>query len=377
MTIQEQQVCKNCILSDGFLGINLNSEGLCNFCENPSHKNQNWWKVEISDQKRQTAFEDWNRVIEDLQSTQNQSKYDCVIGYSGGKDSTALLHLMVKEYHLNPLPVTVDNGFVSEVVIQNFKDTLERIKVDHVIIKDAIGTFRKLYRTLFLNHRSNEVCLTKNVCDNCADLVHSLVVRVAMQKDIEIILFGYSPDQIRRYFYEIPRHEIRYDWYPSLLNHEPFTEEDKQKYLMPRDFEDHVIPRILLPYHILQYQEDEIIRLVESQQLIQKGNASTLKTSCHIVATSLFYDVNRYGGIPYTLQFAELSRQDPTIRKKWLRTVRMLSPLIKNAKFNQEGVKLVFEHLGFTKEELLHRIQAQLDQDPHKERILRNLSLIK
>ncbi|GAH09018.1 unnamed protein product, partial [marine sediment metagenome] len=37
-----------------------------------------------------------------------------------------------------------------------------------------------------------------------------LVVREAMKRDIDIILFGYSPDEIRRYFYEIPQHEIEH-----------------------------------------------------------------------------------------------------------------------------------------------------------------------
>lgn len=376
MTIQEEQVCKKCILPDGFLGIDINSNGLCNFCENPSYKNQNWWKIKIDTKKRRLALEDWNSVIKHLKSTHKNSKYDCLIGYSGGKDSTALIHLMINKYQLNPLAVTIDNGFIPEVAYQNIKDTLNQLEVDHIMINQAIQTFKKLYLWFFLNHSSNEVCLTKNICDNCADLVHSLVVRVAMQNEIDLILFGYSPDQIRRYFYEIPQSEILFEWHPTFINENPFTDSDRQHYLNSKDFGESSIPRILLPYHVLHYQEDKIIYLIESENLVKKGNASTLKTSCHIVATALFHDLNRYGAIPYSLQYAELARQDPSIRKKWLRTVRMLSPLIKNAKFNEKGVNIVFEQLGFTKEELLKKIQMQLEQDPNKERILRNLGSI-
>jgi len=376
MTIQKQQVCRNCILPDGFLGIQLNDEDLCNFCIDPSHKNDNWWKVNITKKRRQEALNDWNSVINNLQSSQGERKYDCIVGYSGGKDSTALLHLIINEYHLNPLAVTVDNGFVPNVAYENMHDTLNKIKVDHLILDKGTETFKKLYRWLFLNHNSNDICLTKNVCDNCADLVHGLVVKAALQNDIGLILFGYSPDQIRRYFYEIPQHEIQFDWSPDFIYKGPFTQEDRAVYLNPRDFIGKIIPRILLPYHVLPYKEDEIIKFVESENLVKKGNASTLKTSCHIVAAALFHDINRYGGIPYTLQYAELSRQDPTIRKKWLRTVRMLSPLIKDAKFNEEGVKIVFNQLGFTKEELLQRIQAQIEQDPHKKSIIKNLNAI-
>ena len=122
---------------------------------------------------------------------------------------------------------------------------------------------------------------------------------------------------------------------------------------------------------------EKIISLIESKGLVKKGNSSTLKTSCHVVATSLFYDINRYGGIPYIFQYAELARQDPTIRKKWLRTVRMLSPSVKQGKFNELGVNLVLDSFGVSKDDILTNIQKQLEQDPNKEEILRNFKLKK
>ncbi len=373
--MHEQYICKNCILVDGSFGIELNSEGICNYCEDPAYKTTNWWKTQITDEMKESGLRDWNSVIELMHSRQGEKKYDCIVGYSGGKDSTALLYSIVHDYGFNPLAVTIDSGFIPETAFENMKDTLKKISVDHIVIDGAKETFRRLYQWIFMNQDSNELTLTRNLCDNCGDLVHSLVVREAVKREIEIILFGYSPDEIRRYFYEIPHHEIEHDWKPNFINRELFTDKDRKHYFTPDYFENHTIPRIILPYHVIDYNEEDIIQLIESKNLVKKGNSNTLKTSCHVIAAALFYDLNRFGALPYALQFAELIRQDPSIRKKWLITLKRLTPMIREGKFNESGVNFTLEKIGLSKEELLLIVQKQINQDPNREKITRNLGL--
>ena len=372
---QKQHVCKSCVLIDGSFGIELNSEGLCNYCEDPTYKTANWWKTQITDEKKEAGLKDWNSVIESMRSRQGERKYDCLVGFSGGKDSTALLYKIVHDYGFNPLAVTIDSGFMPEVAFENMRDTLDKLKIDHIVIDGAKETFRKLYQWVFANQGAGELTLTRNLCDNCGDLVHSLVVREAMERDIELILFGYSPDEIRRYFYEIPRDEIINDWLPDFIFTESFTEQDRKRYFAPEDFENRVVPRILLPYHVIDYSEEEIIELIESKNLVKKGNSSTLKTSCHVIAAALFYDLNRFGALPYALQFAELIRQDPTIRKKWLITLKRLTPLIREGKFNEKGVDITLEKIESSREQILSMARQQVDKDPNREKIIRNLGM--
>jgi len=373
--MHEQYICKNCILVDGSFGIELNSEGICNYCEDPTYKTTNWWKTQITEEMKETGLRDWNSLIELMRSHQEEKKYDCIVGYSGGKDSTALLYTVVHDYGFNPLAVTIDSGFIPDIAFENMRDTLKKISVDHIVIDGAKETFRKLYQWVFTNQDSNDLTLTRNLCDNCGDLVHSLVVREAIKRQIDIILFGYSPDEIRRYFYEIPQHEIEHDWKPSFINRESFTEEDRKHYFTPEDFENHTVPRIILPYHVIDYKEEDIIQLIESKNLVKKGNSNTLKTSCHVIAAALFYDLNRFGALPYALQFAELIRQDPSIRKKWLITLKRLTPMILEGKFNESGINFTLEKIGLSKEELLSIVQKQINQDPNREKITRNLGL--
>jgi hypothetical protein len=282
---------------------------------------------------------------------------------------------MIHDYGLNPLVVTIDSGFIPDLAFENVKDTLGKLKIDHVIIDGAKETFRRLYQWVFTNQGSGELTLTRNLCDHCGDLVHSLVVREAMERDIDVILFGYSPDEIRRYFYEIPRDEIVYEWLPNFISGDSFIEQDRKQYFEPEHFENRVVPRILLPFHVIDYSEEEIIELIESKNLVKKGNSSTLKTSCHVIAAALFYDLNRFGALPYALQFAELIRQDPSIRKKWLITLKRLTPLIREGKFNEVGVDITLEKIESSREQILSMARAQVDKDPNREKIIRNLGL--
>ena len=374
--IEPEHMCKKCILLDGSLGVTVNSStGLCNYCEDPEYRTPSWWKAQITDEMRQEGLEDWQRVIERVQSRRGQQKYDCIVGYSGGKDSTALLWKMTREYNLNPLAVTVDSGFIPDTAFENVRDTLQKIQVDHVIIDDAKETFPKLYKWMFLHQDSEDKCLTTSLCQVCGDLVHALVVREALKRNIDLILFGYSPDEIRRYFYEIAQHEIIEEWMPQFFWDENFTNGDRNHFITQDDVIDRNLPRILLPYRVLDYEEEKIVELVESQNLVKKGNSSTLKTSCHIIMAASFYDLNRYGIVPYALQFSELIRQDPTIRKKWVITMKQISPLIKHGRFNEQGFNFALEKMGLTKNQLNKVIQDQLDRDPNREKIKRNVEL--
>ncbi len=367
--IEEQRICRNCILPDGFLGVHLNSEEVCDFCSDPNHKNINWSRTIIDKHRREDALSDWNMVVADMRKNHRKVKYDCVLGYSGGKDSTALLDYLVNDLGLTPLAVTSDTGFMTDIAKENMKDTLDLIQVDHVLIENAVSTFTKLYKYHFLNHISSETFLARNICDYCSDLIHSIVVKEAMKYEVPYVLFGYSPDQIFRYFYEMPQEEVIHHWKPKILDKEPFDEKDRRWYLTEGEISSGKIPRVLLPYHVIPYREDDIINLVESRNYIKKGHADPLLTNCNVVHAATFYDFNRYGGILYAYQYAELVRQNPESRKKWLRTLKIAAPLILENKFKEKEVTQFLEKIGISQEELLEQIHAQLEQDPNRRQI--------
>ena len=378
-------ICSNCILPNGFLGVSLNTRNLCNFCEDPAYKTPSFGKTIIKDEYRKKYLEDWNQTIREMQANKGKQEYDCVLGYSGGKDSTALLDTFINEYKLNPFLVTLDTGFMTDVAKQNIKDTLSKMNLhdDHIFIEDAIPTFSKLYKYFFFNHQSNEKALTVNICHTCTDLIHTLIIKEAMKRNLSHVIIGFSPDQINRYFYETNREDTIADGTPNPDFQKEFDDVDVNCYFTEEEIHSGKIPRVLYPYHVIDYDENEIINRVETKGLIQVGKADPVLTNCHVVKAALLYDLHRYGGLTYMLQYAELVRQQPTeearkrTRKDWLRTCNRVAKNILNGTFNVDGMNAFFSNIGVSLEQLLCTIEEQRSQDPNRDTILKNIENFK
>ena len=124
----EQQSCKRCLMDTSDPEIIFDSHGHCNHCTNyfAELANRVWHGKEANDKL--------NSLIHQIKS-KNTKPYDCLIGLSGGADSSYLAYL-VKQMGLNPLAVHLDNGWNSELAVQNIEILVKQLKLDlytHVI----------------------------------------------------------------------------------------------------------------------------------------------------------------------------------------------------------------------------------------------------
>jgi len=93
--------------------------------------------------------QEWNKIITRIKKTSTKSKYDCIIGVSGGTDSSYLLYI-AKEHGLRPLAVNLDNGWNSDISVKNIRKMTEVLEIDletYVInyeeIKDLLRAYMK------------------------------------------------------------------------------------------------------------------------------------------------------------------------------------------------------------------------------------------
>lgn len=135
--------CTNCLLdTTDDPKILFDEEGVCNYCRqySASHMVQ-----ENKNEKSQRFLE----LIENIKQSGKDKKYDCIIGVSGGVDSTYVAYL-VKQHGLRPLAVHLDYGWNSELAVANITNTLNVLGIDlytHVVdweeIKDLQLSFLK------------------------------------------------------------------------------------------------------------------------------------------------------------------------------------------------------------------------------------------
>ncbi|MHA2390626.1 MAG: hypothetical protein ACXAEX_01550 [Promethearchaeota archaeon] len=384
---KEDIICQKCIMLDGPFGVRLNTEGFCSICEDPTYETPTWKKIIIRESLRQKKREEWDKLVRTWQEQFGTENYCCLLGFSGGKDSTALLDTFINEYHLKPFLVTVNVGFMTDIAKNNIRQTLKKLNIetDHIFIEDSFSTFTKLYKYFLSEYKpqSDEKCVSLSICHTCTDLIHTALVKEAMKRDLDYVIVGFSPDQIARYFFETAPSETLEDGLPHPQEHlKNLDDDDLQWYLSPNTPLEE-IPHVLYPYHVIDYDQSEIIQRIESKGLIEAGKGDPVLTNCHVVMTGMMYDLYRFGGVSYSFQYAELVRQqeDPEKRKQerkgWLRTMVRVARGLLNGQFATEGITKVLDRVGISRQELISTIEAQVDRDPNNDQIWKNRELLK
>jgi hypothetical protein len=96
-------------MTDEIPSVTIGHSGQCNFCDLHDKLELESSKVNIEN------------VIKDIKKRGEKSKYDCIIGISGGFDSSFLLHLLGNEYKLRVLAFHFDNGWNGKEAQENMK----------------------------------------------------------------------------------------------------------------------------------------------------------------------------------------------------------------------------------------------------------------
>ena len=132
-------MCTRCLMDTTAEGIFFDEKGVCNYCKEFEEKLKHPYK------KINLNLE---QLVEKIKKDGKDKPYDCIVGVSGGVDSSYTL-IKVKELGLRPLAVHMDNGWNSELATNNIKNLVDGLGVDlytHVI--DWIE-YRELMQAFF------------------------------------------------------------------------------------------------------------------------------------------------------------------------------------------------------------------------------------
>lgn len=172
-----QKICKRCIMDNTAKEIVFDQKGICNFCNNYDNVLVN----EIySDKDGEQRLE---RLIQEIKRKGKNSDYDCLIGLSGGVDSSYVAYLVKKKYGLRTFAVHLDNGWNSELAVANVEQIVKRLDIDlHTNVLDW-----KEFRDIQLSFMKSSISNIEIPTDHA---IWALLIKTAGKMKIPYIIAG-------------------------------------------------------------------------------------------------------------------------------------------------------------------------------------------
>jgi len=124
MTDTIEKICSNCVMDTTDAAIRFDISGVCDHCRDFYNNVEPNWHTDV----RGHAV--LSRTIDDVRKAGKGQDFDCILGLSGGLDSSYMLHLLVKEYGLRPLVFHVDGGWNSDLAVNNIQMLVEKLGLD-------------------------------------------------------------------------------------------------------------------------------------------------------------------------------------------------------------------------------------------------------
>ncbi len=135
------KICKTCVTPNTRPRVVFNEEGICNACLNSLNKK----KIDWEDRKKE-----FNKIINKIKnfSKKNNNEYDCIVPWSGGKDSTSIALKLKEEFGLNPLLVTFSPLILNKIGQFNREILINR-GFDSLMFRPNQNVSKKLAKRFF------------------------------------------------------------------------------------------------------------------------------------------------------------------------------------------------------------------------------------
>ena len=130
--ISKLKRCTKCLLPETFPFIDFDKNGVCNYCRNYKLKNE------------PKPLSELEKLVEPYRK--RNGEVDCLVPYSGGRDSTFTLHFVKKVLKMNPIAFTYDWGMVTDLARRNIARVTGKLGVENIIVAADIHWKRQNIR---------------------------------------------------------------------------------------------------------------------------------------------------------------------------------------------------------------------------------------
>lgn len=328
------QTCKKCVLNERFIGIRFDQEGICNFCRS----------AKSLDQQREIRGKYEAKFQKLIEQYKGKGSYDCLVAYSGGKDSTYTLHLLQERYDLRLLAYSFDNWFQSDRARSNIRAVMSNINVDHLTVMPSFESVKKIVLASMSEdmYSAKARARASNICTSCISIVRSIGFRLAIEQEIPFLIFGMSPGQAPMATAVVKTNpQMLRTMQETLLR--PLSDRlgdiIKPFFLEQRHFDKaDNFPYSINPLAFVDYDEDVIYKTADKYGWKKPDDTDANSTNCLLNALANQVHLDQVGVNPYAYEIAELVRAGCMTREQGL--ARLAEP------FPAEQIAAVKKQLG-------------------------------
>ena len=169
--------CSRCVMDTSAKEIDFDEQGVCSFCKEYEKNSLSDLHNSLEDQIKLKKF------FEKLKVKRSKHKYDCLIGVSGGVDSSYVAYILKKEYKLNPLAIHLDNGWNSELAVSNVESLMNKLNIDLITHVLDWNEFKDIQLSFIKSSISNIEIPTDHA-------IWAILLRTASSMKIPYIIAG-------------------------------------------------------------------------------------------------------------------------------------------------------------------------------------------
>lgn len=184
--MSELRRCSRCMIPETHETITFDDQGVCNICRGQEFKQQ---AIDWTAKKAE--------LDELVESYRGKYDYDCLVPFSGGKDSTWTLYYLIKEYNLKPLVMQFDHGFMRPNLLANNERTFKKLGCDSMSFRPNWHVVRKLMLESLVRRG--------DFCWHCHSGIFAYPMQIAVKFNIPLIFWGEPSAEYTSYYsYEQP-----------------------------------------------------------------------------------------------------------------------------------------------------------------------------
>ncbi|RLC75842.1 MAG: hypothetical protein DRI81_11245 [Chloroflexi bacterium] len=317
--------CIRCILPETFPGIQFDEEGVCQYCRRAPATGAQAEKRTAQKARLRARFEEL------VSQVRGRPGHHCLMSWSGGKDSTYVLWLLKERYDLRVLAFTFDNGFVSPAAMKNMQVVAENLKVDHIIVKPRFDLLRQVFlaSTQPGMYPPRALERASGICNTCMALAKGIGLRMALERNIPLLAYGWSPGQIplASAIFRTNSRMLQAMTEAAMAPLEEATNGQIAVYFPEKHHLENVqeCPYNVSPLAFLNYDEDTAVHRIKELTWERPQDTDPNSTNCLLNSFANMIHLEQMGYHPYAMELAGLVREGYMSREEALDRLEIAS----------------------------------------------------